>query len=201
MIRSAIVPCSASSRPEEGRKLHFLRSVVVIRFPRTSEYAFSDGFQRFSSHCFCHRFGVRLFPAQVRDYCALCAAGEYMHLNRSALSESPATANGLIVSLERIRNADESHARAVLPVQPPSKHRWLANHDLHVSESPCAFVIDALIKVGVSSHGDIRNALIEQSSLKRILLVVKFAPDQPFFCRYAIAQPNMFVSSLNFPRA
>ena len=99
--------------PPRGRTrhAHFLRSVVVIRFPRTSEYvslmdssvsAAIASAIALASASFLRRFATTAPSALLANTCTSTG-------RRCPNRQQPA--NGLMVNLERIRNADEKRAQ------------------------------------------------------------------------------------------
>src|SRR5690242_14397364 len=98
-----------------------------------------------------------------------------MHLNRPLLAETPATADGLVIRLEGVCDADERHACAVLPVHPMTSDAWLrdkyANASMRKIGQPTLLVIRIVGTANLDRVWNLR--------AKRVGLGVKVAPNNP----------------------
>jgi hypothetical protein len=111
--------------------------------------------------------------AHVLEHRLLTVRSDDRHLHGSGLAEPPAAADGLVVGLVRVGEADEHHPGAVLPVQPPAADPRLRDEHPRVAvrerEQPRLLLVRA---VGAAYFDRVRDRARE-----RLRLRVQVAPD------------------------
>src|SRR5262245_12606859 len=72
-----------------------------------------------------HLRGLALLAPHVLEHGLLAVGRDDDDAHGLSLTEAPTAAYGLVVLLVRIRESNEEHVRAVLPVEPPARDRGL----------------------------------------------------------------------------